>query len=82
MQGKLYTEEMLRDPAVLRGFGLNEKELAFLKDQRFEELASLYYKPYIDAFHDEYKPFDAGLNDLDHMTTRSCSRGTAHRREP
>ena len=70
MQGKLYTEEMLRDPAVLRGFGLNEKEIAFLKDQRFEELASLYYKPYMDAFHDEYKPFDAGLNDLDHMTTR------------
>jgi monoamine oxidase len=70
MQGKLYTEEMLRDPAVLRGFGLNEKEIAFLKGQRFEELASLYYKPYMDAFHDEYKPFDAGLNDLDHMTTK------------
>jgi len=70
MQGKLYTEEMLRDPVVLRGFGLNEKEIAFLKGQRFEELGSLYYKPYMDAFHDEYKPFAAGLNDLDHMTTR------------
>src|SRR5580765_1898068 len=69
MQGKLYTEEMLRDPAVLRGFGLNDKELAFLKDQRFEELGALYYRPYLDAFHDEYKPFDAGLNALDGITT-------------
>ena len=69
MKGTLYTEDMLRDPAVLGTFGLNAREIAFLKDQRFEELGSLYYRPYLDAFHDEYKPFDAGLNALDGITT-------------
>jgi len=69
IEGKNYTVEMLHDPAVLKAFGLNAREMAFLKDQPFPELASLYYRPYLDAFHDEYKPFNAGLNDLDGMTT-------------
>jgi monoamine oxidase len=74
IHGKLYTEPMLRDPAVLESFGLNVREIAFVKDQSFPELASLYYRPYLDAFHDEYKPFDAGLNDLDRMTTTELFR--------
>lgn len=69
LQGKFYTEDMLHDPAVLGGFGMNAREIAYLKNQPFSELASLYYRPYLDGFHDEYKPFDAGLNDLDHLTT-------------
>src|SRR5439155_8895090 len=28
----------------------------------------LYHAPYLDAFHDEYRPFDAGLNHLDQIT--------------
>jgi monoamine oxidase len=74
IKGKLYSEEMLQDQAVLRGFGLNERELSYLRNQPFAELAGLYYKPYLDAFHDEYKPFDAGLNDLDRMTTTELFR--------
>ena len=69
IKGKLYTEAMLQDPAVLRGFGFNAREIAYLKDHPFAELAGLYYQPYLGAFHDEYKPFEAGLNDLDRMTT-------------
>ncbi len=69
MKGKMYTDEMLADPAVLSGFGLNAREIAFLKDQPFNELASLYYKPYMDAFHDEYQPFGIGLDNLDRITT-------------
>lgn len=69
MKGKMYTDEMLADPAVLSGFGLNAGEIAFLKDKPFSELASLYYKPYLDAFHDEYQPFGIGLDQLDGTTT-------------
>jgi monoamine oxidase len=69
IKGKMYTDEMLADPAVLSGFGLNAREVAFLKDQPFSELASLYYKPYLDAFHDEYQPFGVGLDPLDNITT-------------
>jgi monoamine oxidase len=69
IQGKNCTEEMLHDPAVLAGFGLNAREIGFLKEQPFPELASLYYKPYLDAFHDEYQPFGVGLDQLDRMST-------------
>ena len=69
IKGKMYTDEMLADPAVLSGFGFNAREIAFLKDQPFTELASLYYKPYLDSFHDEYQPFGIGLDHLDTMTT-------------
>jgi monoamine oxidase len=74
INGKLHTEEMLADPAVLTGFGLNPREVAFLKDHPFPELASLYYAPYLDAFHDEYRPFDAGLDHLDRITTTELFR--------
>jgi len=69
MKGKLYTDEMLADPAVLSGFGLNAREIAYLKDKPFSELAGLYYKPYLDAFRDEYQPFGIGLDQLDGTTT-------------
>ena len=69
MKGALYTDEMLADPKVLTSFGLNAREIAFLKDHPFWDLASLYYAPYLSAFHDEYQPFGVGLDRLDHTTT-------------
>src|SRR4029079_7518835 len=33
IQGKNYTVEMLHDPAVLKGFGLNGREIALLNEQ-------------------------------------------------
>lgn len=66
--GKLRTEEMLADPKVLGELGLNSREIAFLSHEPWWNLASLYYAPYLDAFHDEYRPFDAGLDRLDAMT--------------
>ena len=65
----MHTEEMLADPKVLAKFGLNQREIEYVKANTFPELAGLYYKPYMDAFHDEYKPFDAGLNHLDNIST-------------
>ena len=61
-------------PKVLASLGLNRRELAFLKDQPFPELAALYYKPYYSAFQDEYRPFDAGLDYLDGISTTELFR--------
>jgi monoamine oxidase len=66
--GRMYTEEQLRDRSVLGGFGFNAKEIAFLSANPFPELPALYFKPYVDAFPDEYKPFDAKLDHLDSIT--------------
>jgi monoamine oxidase len=67
--GRLHTEEMLADPKVLTGFGLNQREVQYLAEHPFWDLASLYYRPYLDSFSNEYHPFDAGLNALDAMST-------------
>jgi monoamine oxidase len=74
INGRLHTEEMLADPKVLAGFGLNQREVQYLGDHPFWDLASLYYRPYLDSFHDEYRPFDAGLNGLDAMSTSDLFR--------
>jgi len=74
IDGKMYTQEMLADPKVLAAFGLNQRELKFLKDHPFPELAGLYYKPYYSAFQDEYRPFGAGLDALDAMSTTELFR--------
>ena len=60
---------MLADPKVLAGLGLNQREVRFLADRPFWDLASLYYQPYLDSFSNEYRPFDAGLNALDTLST-------------
>jgi monoamine oxidase len=65
---RLYSEEQLADPKVLASFGFNQREIAFLQRHPWWELSRLYFDKYTSAFHDEYKPFDAGLNELDHIT--------------
>ena len=72
--GKMYTAEMLADPKVLAGFGLNRREIEYIEKHTFPELAGLYYAPYLDNFRDEYRPFDAGLNHLDQVSTADLFR--------
>jgi monoamine oxidase len=67
IDGKFYTVDMLRDPAVLTKFGFNEKEVKFLSQNPFYALSSLYIKPYTSKFTDLYKPFGIGLDDLDNV---------------
>ena len=74
LDGRLCTEEMLTDPKVLAGFGLNEREITYLKTHPFWDLASLYYAPYVGTFTDEYKPFAAGLDHLDAMSSTDLLR--------
>jgi len=67
INGKFYSEKMLQDPAVLRGFGLNEKEVKFLSENPWGELKTLYVAPYLSKFKDEYQPFNIGYDEMDHI---------------
>ena len=69
INGKMYTEEMLADREVLKKFKLNRKEVDYLAQNPWWDLASLYYGPYLDDFSDEYQPFGAGHDDLDQVST-------------
>jgi monoamine oxidase len=62
---KFYTEEMLKDPGVLKGFGFNEKEVKYLSANPWWDLESLYVNPYLDKFKDEYQPFGVGYDAWD-----------------
>jgi monoamine oxidase len=68
ISGRMYTEEMLHDRQVLQALGFNAREIAVLAENPLPELPWLYYRPYVDQFQDEYKPFDAKLDHLDAMT--------------
>ena len=74
LNGRLHTEEMLADPKVLAGFDLNPREVKYLQTHPFWDLASLYYAPYVSSITDEYRPFDAGLNHLDAVSTTALFR--------
>jgi monoamine oxidase len=62
---KFYTEEMLADPPELRKFGFNEREVKYLSEHPWWDLKSLYVRPYLDKFTDEYQPFGVGYDHLD-----------------
>jgi monoamine oxidase len=68
IDGHVYSEEQLADPKVLAGFGFNQREIDFLARHDWTDLSRLYLDKYADAFHDEYRPFDAGLDNLDEIT--------------
>ena len=72
--GQRYTEDMLADRQVLGKLGLNRREIEYLTTHPFPELAGLYFAPYVDSFADEYKPFDAGLNALDQISSTDLFR--------
>lgn len=68
IDGRLYTEEMLADRAVLGRLGFNSREIEYLSRQPWWNLGMLYYGPYMERFKDEYRPFDSGLGELDKTT--------------
>jgi monoamine oxidase len=65
INGKFYTEEMLADPVILKQFGYNDREIKYLGEHPWWDLESLFVKPYLDKFTDEYQPFGVGYDDLD-----------------
>ncbi len=68
IKGKRYTDEDLANPKILAAFGFNQREIDYLRQHPWWDLASLYLNPYLDSFPDEYKPFDAGQNSLDDIS--------------
>jgi len=71
INGKFYTEQMLKNPEILNKFGFNEKEVKFLSDNPWWDLKSLYTKPYLDKFTNEYHPFGVGYDELDKIPMSS-----------
>ncbi len=68
IDGKTYTAEQLRDPAVLRGFGFNDRELEFLAGHPLYELDSFFLKKYTDRFTDPFQPFGVGYDEYDKLS--------------
>src|SRR5579872_4816710 len=66
--GRMYAEDQLQDAKVLAAFGFNQREIGFLRRHEWWELPNLYFGPYMDSFHDEYRPFGIGLDKLDSVT--------------
>jgi monoamine oxidase len=71
---RMYSEEELTEPRILSGFGFNGREIQFLRRHPWWELPSIYFDKYTSAFEDEYRPFDAGLNELDSISTNDLLR--------
>jgi len=67
-KGKMYTDADLTYPRLLGQFGFNQREIDYLDRHPWWDLASLYLKPYLDSFHDEYEPFETGLNQIDQIS--------------
>jgi monoamine oxidase len=68
IDGKFYAPEMLSDPAVLKQFGFNEKEVKFLSKNPWYAFHSLYLNKYTSNFKDPYQPFGVGYDDLDKIS--------------
>ena len=67
IDGKWFTEAQLADPAVVKAFGFNEREIAHLVEHGWTDLSTLYFAPYVAKFTDEFQPFGIGLDQLDEV---------------
>ena len=66
IEGKWYTEAQLADKSVLQTLGFNAREITYIQERGWTELAMLYLEPYVTKFKNEYQPFGVGLDELDH----------------
>jgi monoamine oxidase len=67
IDGKFHSSQQLRDPAVLKTLGFNDREVQYLSTGSFDGLPDLYLKHYVDKFTDPYQPFGVGYDDFDHI---------------
>lgn len=65
IDGRMYSEEDLSSTGVLSSLGFNQPEIEFLQHHPWWGAQSLYLDRYAERITDEYKPFSAGLNELD-----------------
>ena len=57
--------KMLADPAVLKKFGFNEREVTIPLSKSLVCLEVIFFQPYLGKFTDPYQPFGIGYDDLD-----------------
>ncbi len=65
IDGKFYSADKLKDPAVLKGLGFNEREVEFLSRRPMYELSAFFLQKYLDKFTDPWQPFGVGYDDYD-----------------
>jgi monoamine oxidase len=65
IDGRMYSEEELSSKQVLSRLGFNQRESEFFERHPWWDAQSLYLDRYTEKISDEYKPFSAGLNELD-----------------
>ena len=68
IDGTFYSEEMLADPAVLKKFGFNDREVKFLSSNPWYAFRSFFLNPYLSKFKDENQPFGVGYDHLDKIS--------------
>jgi monoamine oxidase len=71
IDGKIYRAEQFKDPVVLKGFGFNEREVAFLTEHPMHELPAFFVQKYVKNFLDPFQPFGVGHDDLDKVSIAS-----------
>jgi len=76
IDGKFYSEEMLRDRSVLNKLGFNGAEAKFLSANSWDDLSRLYLQPHLGKFTDESKPLGDGLR---HALRGSRQAQASHR---
>jgi monoamine oxidase len=74
VNGRMYSEEELASPRVLRSFGFNQREIDFFEHHPWWDAQSLYLDRYAERITDEYKPFAAGLAGLDEISLNDLLR--------
>ena len=74
IEGQFRTEEELHSRSFLSRLGFNRREVDFLAQNAWWDLPMLYFRPYVEKFKDEYKPYEAGLNHLDQTTVGDLLR--------
>jgi monoamine oxidase len=68
IRGKFYSEKELRDPANLKSFGFNDREVDLLSGHPWWQLQSFYLQKYISKITDPLQPFGMGVDDLDNIS--------------
>ncbi len=71
IDGKIYRAEQFKDPAVLKAFGFNEQEVAFLSQHAMHELPAFFVRKYVDKFTDPFQPFGVGYDEQDKVSIAS-----------
>lgn len=64
----MYSEEDLATAAVLKGFGLNGREVAYFREKPWWSAQGLYLDRYAEAITDEYQPFTKSLDGFDEIS--------------